>query len=149
MILDTIARSDQYLSLHRGFAAGFAFLRRPDLLELESGRYEIDGSRIYALVDRSPGRGHVGAKLEVHRRHIDIQASPDGREVIGWQALADCHTVESPFDEDRDVGFFVDRPAVWLPLAAGAFMIFFPDDAHAPLAGEGTLHKVVIKLAVE
>src|ERR1700722_10755458 len=150
MILDTIARSDQYLRLHRGFAAGFSFFKRPDLLDLATGRYEIDGREVYALVDReSPGRGHEGARLEAHRCYIDIQTSADGRELIGWQPLADCHTVETPYNADRDVGFFADRPKVWLPLAPGAFMIFFPDDAHAPLAGQGMLHKVVIKLAVE
>ncbi len=33
-------------------------------------------------------------------------------------------------------------------LARGQFAIFFPDDAHAPLAASGSLHKVVIKVEV-
>jgi beta-galactosidase beta subunit len=32
---------------------------------------------------------------------------------------------------------------------AGHFAIFFPEDAHAPLAGEGHLVKAVVKVAVE
>jgi biofilm protein TabA len=149
MILDTIDGSGQYIALHGGFAAAFEFLRRADLAELPLGRYEIDGQRVFALVEQASGRGAEGARLEVHRRHIDIQVSLDGREQIGWRALADCRAIDSPYSEDRDIAFFFDRPAVWLPLAKGQFMIFFPDDAHAPLAADGPLHKVVVKLLVE
>jgi biofilm protein TabA len=31
----------------------------------------------------------------------------------------------------------------------GTFAIFFPEDAHAPMAGEGLIHKVVVKVAVD
>jgi beta-galactosidase beta subunit len=31
---------------------------------------------------------------------------------------------------------------------AGSFAIFFPDDAHAPLATTGEAHKLVVKVAV-
>jgi YhcH/YjgK/YiaL family protein len=149
MIAGTIAGSDRYCGLHRGFAAAFEFLRRGDLPDLPSGRYEIDGERIFALVERATGRGTAGARLEVHRRHIDIQVSLDGREQIGWRALADCQAIDSPFSEERDIGFYTDRPAAWLPLPQGQFMIFFADDAHAPLAADGPLHKVVIKVLAE
>lgn len=149
MILDTIDSAGKYLALHRGFPAALDFLRRVDLAELPPGRYEIDGQRVFALIEQAPGRGTSGARLEVHRRHIDIQVSLDGREQIGWRALADCHAIESPYSEDRDIAFFSDRPAVWLPLSLGQFMVFFADDAHAPLAADGPLHKVVIKLLID
>jgi beta-galactosidase beta subunit len=44
--------------------------------------------------------------------------------------------------------FFRDRPDSWLSLPAGRLAIFFPDDAHAPLAGRGTLKKAIVKIAV-
>jgi YhcH/YjgK/YiaL family protein len=149
MIADTIAGSGRYLALHRGFAAAFEFLRRADLADLAPGRYEIDGERVFALIEHPAGRGTAGARLEIHRRHIDIQVSLDGREQIGWRALADCQSIDSPYSEERDIAFFSDRPTAWLPLPQGQFMVFFPDDAHAPLAAEGPLHKVVVKLLVE
>ncbi len=132
----------------RGFAAAFEFLARPDLAELSPGRHEIDGERIFALVEHPQGAARP-ARLEAHRRHLDIQVALAGSELIGWRPLADCRWPDGSFDESRDVGFYLDRPAVWLPLAAGQFMIFWPGDAHAPLAGEGPLHKVVVKLRVE
>jgi beta-galactosidase beta subunit len=30
----------------------------------------------------------------------------------------------------------------------GSFAIFFPEDAHAPLAGRGALTKAIVKIAV-
>ena len=50
--------------------------------------------------------------------------------------------------EQNDVEFFSDMPENWLSLPAGHFAIFFPDDAHAPLAGRGALTKAVMKIAV-
>ena len=44
--------------------------------------------------------------------------------------------------------FFADQPLAWAALPPGKFMIFFPEDAHAPLAGSGDLHKAVMKFAI-
>jgi YhcH/YjgK/YiaL family protein len=148
MILDTLAAAGRYLRLSPHLAAGFDFLGQNGLEKLSVGRHEIDGDRVFAIVGRDTGKGRAGARLEIHRRYLDIQVALAGDESIGWRPLADCHEVDGPFDEARDLGFYVDRPEVWLPLPPGQFMIFFPADAHAPLAGEGPVHKVVIKVAV-
>ncbi|NJD55400.1 MAG: DUF386 domain-containing protein, partial [Nitrospirae bacterium] len=42
--------------------------------------------------------------------------------------------------------FFVDKPDAWLSVEAGAFAIFFPEDAHMPLISPGRIHKVVVKV---
>jgi beta-galactosidase beta subunit len=34
-------------------------------------------------------------------------------------------------------------------VAPGSFGIFFPEDAHAPAAADGPIHKVVLKVAVD
>ena len=148
MILDGLANASRYYALHDGFRAGFEFLARPDLLLLAGGRHEIDGSRVFALVNRDPGRGVSGARLEAHRQYIDIQFLVDGRERIGWRPLAECQQVTEPYDSDRDIMFFADPVETWIDLAVGQYMIFYPQDAHAPLAAEGDNVKVVIKVAV-
>ena len=53
------------------------------------------------------------------------------------------------FDAAKDITFFHDRPECWLSVPAGRFAIFFPEDAHAPLAGRGTLKKAIVKIAVD
>jgi YhcH/YjgK/YiaL family protein len=148
MILDTLAAATRYERVHPGFQAAFDFLQSASE-GLADGRHEIDGERLFAIVAHSAGRGRDGAKLEVHRRYIDIQFCSAGCEVIGWLPLGDCKQPNGPFDESRDIQFFADRPLTWIDVPAGTFAIFYPDDAHAPLAGDGEMLKVVVKVAVD
>jgi biofilm protein TabA len=158
MILDKLTAADRYAPLHRSFARAFTFLRAADWdqlvsaqanVERHSARYPIDGERIYVSIDHLPGRGRDGARLEAHRRYIDIQFTIDGHEEIGWKPLGDCTATAVAFDAAKDVTLFSDRPVSWLSLPAGHFAIFFPDDAHAPLAGHGTLKKAIVKIAID
>lgn len=158
MVLDTLAQHDRYLSLHPAFAGAFDFLTGANWAELireapnaerHSSRHAIDGERMYVSLDHVEGRGREGARLEAHRRYIDIQLTIEGLEEIGWKPLRDCAQAAGAFDAVKDVGFFRDRPESWLSLPAGHFAIFFPEDAHAPLAGRGTLKKAIVKIAVE
>jgi biofilm protein TabA len=149
MILDALAASPRYFRLHPGFPAAFAYLRSLGSGELAEGRRELDGERLFAGVARSDGRGRQGAKLEAHRRYIDIQMCLAGEEVIGWRPLAACAALESPFDAERDLQFFADKPKTWFDLRPQWFVVFYPEDAHAPLAGEGHIWKAVVKVAVD
>lgn len=148
MIVDALANTARYACLHPDFQQGFAFLQRPDLSRLPDGRHDIAGERLFALVSRTGGRGRAAAKLEAHRRYIDIQYIVSGVDVIGWRELSTCVRPESEFSVANDCIFFTDPSELWLDLGAERFAIFFPQDAHAPLAGEGPVHKIVIKVAV-
>jgi beta-galactosidase beta subunit len=44
---------------------------------------------------------------------------------------------------------FGDRPELYFTLPPGCFVVFFPSDAHAPLAGNGKVLKAVVKIAVK
>ncbi len=149
MILDRLSQFARYSKLHPGFAAAFEYLRRRDLAELELGRHALDGDRLAVILARDPGRGREGSPLESHCKYIDIQYVIHGTDVIGWRPLSDCRDVTLPYDASRDIGFFGDAPETWLTLPAGTFTIFWPDDAHAPLAGNEATHKAVMKIAVE
>ena len=148
MILDTLTRSDRYRALHPLFPGAFDFLRTADLDALAPGRHAIDGERLFAIVEACPGRTRAQAKLECHRRYIDIQLVLEGVDEMGWKALADCVAPATEYDEARDIRFFDDAPASWVATPAGSFCLFFPDDAHAPLVGDGMIRKVVVKIAV-
>lgn len=148
MILDTLENSDRYVALHPLFPAAFRYLRRNDLATLPVGRIEIDGERLFALPQEPDGRGREGARLEAHRKYIDIQVTVSGHEEIGWKALEDCKTVTEPYRDDKDIMFFGDLPDSWTRVKAGQFVIYWPGDAHAPLGGQGPLRKVVLKIAV-
>jgi YhcH/YjgK/YiaL family protein len=149
MILDTLAQSARYAALHPGFARAFTFLRETDVAALPAGRHPIDGDRIYVSIDHKEGRGREGARLEAHRRYIDIQFTIGGDEEIGWMPLAACGPASGAgYEENRDIAFFEPRPETWLSVPPRTFAIFFPEDAHAPLGGRGLLKKAIVKVAV-
>lgn len=108
----------------------------------------IAGDDLAVLVSSDQGRGRRNSPLEVHRRFIDIQYVISGNEVIGWRSFDSCKKSTSPFDDSRDIGFLADRPESWFRLSPGSFAVFFPTDAHAPLAGSGLVRKAVVKIAV-
>jgi len=148
MILDTLSQTDRYFKLHPLFARAFAFLRSPDLDMLAPGRHAIQGEQLFAIVEACPGRTRVEAKLECHRRYIDIQLVLEGVDEMGWKPVAACVDPATDYDAARDIRFFNDAPTSWLATPPGAFCLFFPDDAHAPLVSTGFIRKVVVKIAV-
>ena len=148
MILDDLKHAERYFNLHPGFRAGFRYLSQPNLQSFATGKYELEGDRLFVLINRDPGRGHEGARLEAHRKYIDIQFLVSGAEEIGWRPTEECDHVTDPYDAERDIMFFADPPQTWIHLPVGKFMIFYPNDAHAPLAAQGDNVKAVIKVAV-
>ena len=155
MILDLLGESAKYEKLHPGFAPAFAHLRSVNVSTLQLGRHAVDGERLQVIFERASGRGLRGSKLEVHRRYLDLQirlAEPTGSmadEVIGWRPLSACEQPNEAFNTDRDIQFYNDDPLTWLRLTPGTFAIFYPTDAHAPLAGEGQVLKVIYKIAAD
>lgn len=147
MILDTLARADRYLPLHPLFARAFEFLRGTDLSSLSPGRHSVQGEQIFAIVEACEGRTRQEAKLECHRRYIDIQLVLEGVDEMGWKPLTECVDPVSDYNEARDIRFFNDPPSNWIATPAGSFCLFFPDDAHAPLVSGGLIRKVVVKIA--
>ena len=149
MILDTIHLASRYATLHPAFEQAFRFLAQGDLNTLAPGRYELDGANLYANVEQTEGRGKETARLEAHREYIDIQFVLSGVEIIGWKACMDCAEDKQGYDMERDIEFFTDKPDVWLQVNPGQFVILFPEDAHAPLAGTGSVAKVVVKVLAD
>lgn len=149
MIVGQIKNAERWVELHPGFSAAFAFLRRDGLEKLEKGRQEIDDQRLYAVVIRNKGKGRGQTKLETHRRYIDIQFSVENTDLIGWKNASTCAKPERAYDEQQDIQYFLDAPHSWVATPPGCFAIFFPDDAHAPMAADDFLHKIVVKVAVD
>ena len=148
MIFSTLSQSDRYAALHPLFPHAFEYIRNTDLAALTPGVYPIVGDDLFAIVEHVPGRTRAAAKLECHRKHIDIQLVLEGTDEMGWKALADCHEPVSDYSAERDIRFFNDVPASWISTPQGSFCIFFPEDAHAPLVSEGVIRKVIFKIAV-
>lgn len=148
MIFSTVNQSGRYAALHPLFPRAFDYIRDTDLYALAPGRYPIVGDDLFAIVEHVPGRTRAAAKLECHRKYIDIQLVLEGIDEMGWKPLADCHNPVSDYSAEKDIRFFHDAPAAWIATPPDAFCIFFPEDAHAPLVGAGRIRKVIFKIAV-
>ncbi|TKJ33718.1 MAG: YhcH/YjgK/YiaL family protein [Planctomycetes bacterium B3_Pla] len=149
MIIDTLDRAEDYYDMHPAFEKAFAFLRQNSLNELPTVRHEIDGDRLFCMISKGPGRSRAEAKLEAHRKYVDIQYVIAGTDEMGFKPTADCRLPDTDYDAEKDIGFFKDEPESWTKVPAGSFVIFFPQDAHAPLVSSGEIHKVVLKIAAE
>ncbi|HRE15474.1 MAG TPA: YhcH/YjgK/YiaL family protein [Rhodocyclaceae bacterium] len=148
MILDVLENLPQYFALAEGVRKAAAFLARPDLPQLAAGRHEIDGERVYAMVYKNVGRSRDNARLEAHRQYIDIQYVFAGLDNMGWVPVCQCGQPDGDYIPERDVRFYLDEPAVWLPVRPGTFAIFLPEDAHMPSISAAPIDKVVVKVAV-
>jgi YhcH/YjgK/YiaL family protein len=149
MIFSTLSQSDRYAALHPLFPRAFEYIRNTDLMSLAPGHHPILGEDMFAIVEHMPGRTREAAQLEVHRRYIDIQLVLEGVDEMGWKALIECREPADEYSAERDIRFFRDAPAAWIAVPTGAFCIFFPEDAHAPLVSSGSIRKVVIKIALK
>lgn len=148
MIHDTLNNAERYLSLHPLFPQAFEFMRNTDLHALENGIHVIIEKQLFAIVEEVNARVREAAKLECHRKHIDIQLVLEGRDEMGWKPLADCQAPVADFNIEKDIQFFTDPIDTWAATHANEFCIFFPQDAHAPLVGSGKIRKIVFKVAV-
>lgn len=151
MIADTLAQGSRYLSLSPRFAVAFEFLKNLPA-DIAPGRHDIDGDNCFALVQSYQTKPHAQAAFEAHRKYTDIQFIQAGRETLLWAPLATLTQVTKPYVEERDVAFFA-MPSQVTPvnLQAGEFVIFFPEDGHAPgleCAGATEVRKIVIKVRV-
>jgi YhcH/YjgK/YiaL family protein len=117
----------------------------------EEGRYELGRKKIYALVMSYATVDPAKARFETHRKHVDLQYSLQGGEVIEW-AARESLARDGGYDPDKDVQFHRAGQALGrIVKTAGYFSIFTPVDAHRPkirTAGFGSVTKVVVKIPV-
>lgn len=149
MIFSTLSQSDRYAALHPLFPRAFEYIRNTNLHALSPGQHPILGDDLFVIVEHEPGRTREMAKLEVHRRYIDIQLVLEGVDEMGWKPLIECREPADDYSAERDIRFFRDAPASWIATPPGAFCIFFPEDAHAPLVSSGSIRKAVFKIALK
>jgi YhcH/YjgK/YiaL family protein len=149
MILSTLADAHRYVPLHPRFAAAFDYLTSVDAARLVAGRHDLDGDDLFAIVWSGFGKGRAEAPLECHRQYLDIQYVLSGVDEIGWRPLADCQRVKQPYEAASDLAFFFDQPVSWCRVPARSLAIFYPEDAHAPLATTGPLKKIVVKVRLD
>ncbi len=149
MIFDSMDQLGRYKNLGKNIAAAVDYLLNTELASLPVGRVEIDGERLYALVQEYTTKPADQGVWEAHRRYIDIQYVQRGQERMGFASLGkmqlDAYVPEKDFQPMTGSGSIVD-------VFEGAFVIFFPEDAHMPglsVNAPEPVRKIVLKVRVE
>lgn len=149
MIVDKLKNARWYYGSGRKIQTALEWLQKTHLAGMSPGRYEIDGSNVYALVQEYTSKPREQGKLEAHRKYIDVQYIVSGVEQIGYANTEDAR-VTVPYDESKDA-LFVESPCDFVTMRAGMFMLLGPNDAHMPgitAISPQPVKKVVVKITV-
>ena len=149
MIIDTIKNASKYFSVHPLFKRAFEFIEQTDLVNAPDGKSDI-AERLKAIFSNKTGMTAEAsvAKFECHDKHIDIQLCINGVETIGWKPREKCLTENGGYNPEKDVQLYHEQPDTYFQLTNGQFAIFFPEDVHAPMIGDGEIKKLVIKVKI-
>ena len=132
---------------------GLEYLAATDLAGVAAGKYEIDGSDIYASIADYATDVKENKKPEAHVKYIDIQYIVSGEELIGFGPLAGGLEVTEDKLAEKDVIFYRAVPGeTMLHLTAGMYAVLFPWDVHRPgcaVGGSGKVRKVVVKVRAD
>jgi YhcH/YjgK/YiaL family protein len=150
MIFDRIGQRKNYDGLGSGIPEALEYLAKTDFTALESGKHVIDGDRLFAVVQRYKTKPTAEARWEMHRRYLDVQFLALGSERIGYAPWDESLPVVEAYRAERDAAFYA-ASGVLLPLSAGSFAVFAPEEVHAPCIvfadsePAGEVLKVVVK----
>jgi len=146
MILGSLKNTDRIERMHPGFKTFFDYVKRHDLSSEDLGTITLNGDKLFLINAELEAKKPEDAQLEAHQKYIDIQLLLSGSEAIAWSPLDDDASISQPYDEERDLVFYEDEADELINLQPGQFLIFFPEDRHAPGIGEGTIRKVIAKV---
>lgn len=146
MILDSLSNSSRIENLHPLFKKAFDFIKATDFSEMEDGKVILEENKLTVTVASIFGKTKEEASIETHSKYIDIQLPLLGVEKIGWKAGGELQQVSIPYNGDKDITFYVDRPTTFTKIYPGQFVVYFPEDGHAPGIGQGAIRKVIVKV---
>lgn len=128
--------------------AAFDYLQSADLENAAPGKVEIDGDRVFALIQEYNTKPRAQGFWEAHRQYLDVQYVVKGLEHMGFanleQLTASAYQADKDFVPLEGAGSFVLLPA-------GMFTIFMPQDGHMPgiaVNEPQPVKKVVVKVAI-
>ncbi len=152
MIIDKLENICNYSGLGERINKALHFLKQSNFKKMDSGRFEIDGSNIYATISRYQSKSLENSKWESHKKYIDVQFVAEGSEQIGYSNLNNM-IVKEIYSEEKDVQF-LEGEGDFITAEKGTFVIFFPQDVHMPgisilNSQQSFVTKVVVKVKID
>ena len=148
MIVDLLKNAKLYAG-DKKLARALDYLAKTDFKKMEPGKVELDGAKLFALIQAPTTRAKESAQFEAHRKYIDVQYIVEGTEQMGYAPIATLKT-SVPYDETKDAEM-LKGDGDFVTFRPGMFVVFFPEDAHMPCltcTAPVQVRKVVVKVAV-
>lgn len=121
--------------------------------KLSDGTYEIDGKRVFAMVQSYRTKQQTQEMMfEAHKKYIDLQYIVNGIEKIRWAKLDKVDLIEERYSSGGDIAFYEGDAMFDFTLTKGTFLLLYPEDAHLPgLSAQKDINvrKIVFKIQVD
>jgi YhcH/YjgK/YiaL family protein len=151
MIADVLKNRHIYAAISPRIKAALEYISKTDFTAMEPGRYELDGSNLFVLVQAYDSIPREQGKWECHKNYIDIQYIAEGVEQIGCNNTA-MMKVTTEYNPEKDIAF-LSGEGDFVTFSKGSYGIFFPEDAHQPKVAVNDIpvrvKKVVVKIKVD
>ena len=146
MIIDTIENLGKYVTLNPLFADVVEFLKNNDLQTIEEGKHFIKDKDLFVNIQVAKGKTQDAAVLETHIEMIDIQIPITCEETFGYTPLCDLPDFE--YNAEKDITKYGDTKAqTYVTVKPDQFVIFFPQDGHAPcIINQPEIKKAIFKV---
>ena len=129
MIFDALSYLHNYLPCHRLFPKVLDFINSHNLSNIEIGKVDI-GEGVYVMISEYATDDISNKFIECHKKYIDIQIIIDGVEQAGICDKNECKIIEE-YNQEKDLEKLEGKVDL-ITLKKGCFVIFFPQDGHAP-----------------
>jgi biofilm protein TabA len=154
MIIADLRHALEQTRITPGLRKALDFLRETAGQDLPDGKIELDGTKVFVLVQSYQTVPQEAKVLcEAHRDYIDVQYMLRGCESMGWLPAVGLHA-RVGYDSSKEA-WLTELPrdqVSFVRLDAGFLAILYPTDGHAPRVAAGApaeVKKIVVKVSVE
>lgn len=147
MIFDELNNMRHYKGIHPNLDQALDFLVQHDVATDDLGRYEIDGNKVFYVIQENTLVQDESQKFEFHKRYLDLHILLKGRELIRYALAVD--TVIQPYEKEIDFASARAKEEVDIYLTPQNFVAFLPNELHQPngYANQGSkVRKCVVKI---
>ena len=121
-----------YKKLNKYFERAFEETKRLMSEDIADGSYKLDGESFYVNVFTYQTKKEADCCFEKHEKYIDIQVVLDGEEIIGFESEDKLSKTVDELAQKDYMLFSLNKEYDKSKLSRGDFVIFFPNEPHAP-----------------
>lgn len=149
MIVDNINNINIYELRNQNLIKAFEYIRKHNFVDKLTGKFEIDGEDLYAIISEYMPKSENNVFWEAHKKYLDIHYVIEGEELIGYTPINNLDIIK-PYDKENDVVLGI-ADGNYIKLNTGDFMVFFTNEAHKPgvkTSSCAKVKKLIIKIKI-